>query len=57
MATIMVIIAVVFFLGTIALGFDAFRLEGKLSGKWIAVMCWSLLLCGLAIFMAVLMMN
>ena len=57
MATIMVIIAVVFFLGTIALGFDAFRLEGKLSGKWIAVMCWSLLLCGFAIFMTVLMTN
>lgn len=57
MATIMVIIAVVFFLGTIALGFDAFRLEGRISGKWLAVICWTVLLGGFAIFMAVLMNN
>ena len=57
METIMVIIAVLFFLAAAALGVDAFKLEGRISGKWLAVICWTILLSGFAIFMAVLMNN
>ena len=53
----MVIIAVLFFLAAAALGVDAFKLEGRISGKWLAVICWTILLSGFAIFMAVLMNN
>jgi hypothetical protein len=55
MSTLLAIIAGWFFLGSIAIGIDAFKLEGRISEAWIVCMCWSLLLCGFAIFMAVLM--
>ena len=51
----MVIIAMLFFLAAVAMGIDAFKLEGRISDGWLVCICWSLLLCGFAIFMAVLM--
>lgn len=55
METLLLILAVLFWIAAIACGIDAIKLERRISPTWCVLIVWCLLLSGLAFFSVLLM--